>query len=224
MNNNETILAFLKANLGKDFNNDYNEVGCAQTVNNILKMTLGYVAGGGPSTAKMLQEISQNKNFQEVTKFDAKPGDVLLSATGTGNGKIAHGHVGFLGEGGAIYSNNSYKDMLDDHLTAKQWREYFVLKGGFPVKYYRAIGEPTVDKKVVPTPEKDVQYTQSGNAQIMSSRIKSLLWRTAMMSLAFAITSLASNLSTLNLPKETTVALGLVLGEVSKYLNNRYSK
>ena len=147
MENNKTILAFLKENLGKDLNNDYNELGCAQCVNNSLKECMGYVAGGGPSTAKMLEALVVNENFKEVTKLQARAGDIVLSATGTGNGTIAHGHVGFLGDNGIIYSNNSYTDQLDDHITAQQWKEYFAQKGGFPVRYFRAIGTPTVQWK-----------------------------------------------------------------------------
>lgn len=147
MENNKTILAFLKENLGKDLNNDYNELGCAETVNNVLKECMGYVAGGGPSTAKMLEALVVNENFKEVTKLQARAGDIVLSATGTGNGTIAHGHVGFLGDNGIIYSNNSYTDQLDDHITAQQWKEYFAQKGGFPVRYFRAIGTPTVQWK-----------------------------------------------------------------------------
>lgn len=147
MKNNETILAYIKEDLGKDLNDNYNEVGCAQTVNNILKACLGYVAGGGASTAKMLEVIVDDNNFIEVTRTQARAGDIILSATGTGNGTIAHGHVGFLGENGVIYSNNSYKDMLDDHLTAVQWKSYFVDKGGFKVRYFRAVGTPKVDWK-----------------------------------------------------------------------------
>lgn len=173
MKNNETIIAFLKENLGKDLNNDYNELGCAQTVNNALLECLGYVAGGGPSTAKMLVALEDNPNFKEVTRNEARAGDIILSATGTGNGKIDHGHVGFLGENGIIYSNNSAKDMLDDHLTAQDWKNYFVLKGGFPVRYFRAIGEPLKEWKPKAKLPKVLQSSQ--NPDKVSLTVKSLL-------------------------------------------------
>lgn len=162
-NNNKTILNYIKANLGKDLNDNYNELGCAQTVNNIAKNALGYVAGGGPSTAKMLEEIVKNPNWKEVTKNEAIPGDIVLSATGTGNGNIAHGHVGFLGENGVIYSNNSAKDMLDDHLTATDWRNYFSLKGGFPVRYFRAVGVALVKSTTESNIPKVLQSSQDPN-------------------------------------------------------------
>lgn len=163
MKNNEIILAFIKENLGKDLNNDYNELGCAQTVNNILTECLGYPAGGGASTALMLKTLVANNNFKEVTTTKARAGDIIISATGTGNGTIAHGHVGFLGENGVIYSNNSYKDMLDGHITAEQWKNYFARKGGFSVRYFRAIAEPKVQWKPKATLPKLLQSSKDPN-------------------------------------------------------------
>jgi hypothetical protein len=143
--NNKIILQYIKSHLGQDLNDHYDELGCAQTVNNILRNCLGYEAGGGPSTAKMYEALKTNTNFKQVNRNEAQAGDIILSPTGQGNGKIAHGHTGFLGEKGVIYSNNSAKDILDDHLTAQDWKSYFVLKGGYPVYYYRAIGESKTD-------------------------------------------------------------------------------
>lgn len=139
MTNNDIILNYIKANLGKDLNDDYNELGCAQTVNNVLKNCLGYIAGGGASTKAMLDALVINKNFLEVTSSQARAGDIIISATGTGNGTIDHGHVAFLGENGVIYGNNSLTGVMDDHLTSTIWKNYFFLKGGFTVRYFRAI-------------------------------------------------------------------------------------
>lgn len=169
MENNKKLLNYIKANLGKDLNDNYNELGCAQTVNNIAKNALGYVVGGGASTAQMLKEIEEfsiyldNPNWKEVSKMEARAGDIILSATGTGNGKIAHGHVGFLGENGIIYSNNSAKDMLDNHLTAQDWKNYFVLKGGFSVRYFRAVGQALVSGITISKVPTILQSSQDPN-------------------------------------------------------------
>jgi len=159
MTNNERILNYIWNNLGKDLNDYYNELGCMQTVNNILKNCLGYEAGGGASTALGLKELEKNPNFKEVTTSQAQAGDLIISATGTGNGNIAHGHTGFLGENGVIYSNNSITGLLSGHLTAKMWREYFYIKGGFPTRYFRAIGEPKLAPVIVETP-KPIEVTK----------------------------------------------------------------
>lgn len=53
----------------------------------------------------------------------------------------------------------------------------------------------------------------------MKNRIKSLLWRTAMVALAFLVAELGTNLDMFNLSPQLTTFVGLILGEISKYLN-----
>lgn len=53
------------------------------------------------------------------------------------------------------------------------------------------------------------------------NRIKSLLWRGGMMAVAAFAAYLAAHLADLMLPAWATVVAGLVLGEVSKYLNTQ---
>lgn len=50
-------------------------------------------------------------------------------------------------------------------------------------------------------------------------RLKSLLWRSGMMGLAVCIAFLTENIGVLELSPFATTMLGLVLGEVSKYIN-----
>lgn len=143
--NNEKILNFCKQNIGRDFT-EYDSLGCADTVNKILKEVLGYEAGGGPSTYRMYESLLTNKNFKKVTTLTAEPGDIILSPTGYGNGAVSNGHVGFLGEDGIIYSNNSNTSKLDSHLTASKWKSYYKTKGGFPVTYWRAVAKPVEER------------------------------------------------------------------------------
>jgi hypothetical protein len=51
-------------------------------------------------------------------------------------------------------------------------------------------------------------------------RVKSLVWRASMMAIAVFLSSIAENIGVLELSPQVTVLLGLVLGEVSKWLNN----
>jgi hypothetical protein len=53
------------------------------------------------------------------------------------------------------------------------------------------------------------------------SRIKSLAWRIAMMVLAVGIDYVLKNMG-LFIPTEYTVLAGLILGEISKAINNEY--
>lgn len=58
--------------------------------------------------------------------------------------------------------------------------------------------------------------------QDVQNRVKSLLWRALMMGIAAIITVLTNELSTLELGAGYAVVIGLVLGEISKSLNNKY--
>ena len=52
-------------------------------------------------------------------------------------------------------------------------------------------------------------------------RLKSFGWRLGMMAIALLVTFLLDNLSLLELPASASVIVGLLLGELSKYLNSR---
>ena len=57
------------------------------------------------------------------------------------------------------------------------------------------------------------------NKEILINRIKSLFWRAGMMMVVLAINFILVNLELLNIPSEMIVVIGLILGEISKYLN-----
>jgi hypothetical protein len=52
-------------------------------------------------------------------------------------------------------------------------------------------------------------------------RIKSFMWRGAMLGIAAFVDYALANLGVLELPTLVTAVLGLGLGELSKYLNTR---
>mgnify|MGYP001602612165 CR=1 FL=1 len=54
---------------------------------------------------------------------------------------------------------------------------------------------------------------------LVNNRTKSFIWRTGMMVLAFACVAIVENLGILELDPTVTTVIGLILGEVSKYLN-----
>ena len=58
----------------------------------------------------------------------------------------------------------------------------------------------------------------------LENRLKSLLWRAAMMSVVAVIDVVLQELTMFNMPDAVTLILGLVLGEISKFLNNTYRK
>ena len=68
-----------------------------------------------------------------------------------------------------------------------------------------------------------VQYSMSKeNKQILQTRAKAFLWRYGMIGLAFGLDFITTNLGLFNLPMPVTLTVGVVLGEVSKCLNNKY--
>lgn len=61
---------------------------------------------------------------------------------------------------------------------------------------------------------------QNIGAVLTSSRFKSFYWRSGMMVVAGFVTLVANSLGEFGLSGQTAVFLGLVLGEVSKAINN----
>ena len=58
----------------------------------------------------------------------------------------------------------------------------------------------------------------------LEKRLKSLIWRAAMMAVVAVIDVVLQELTMFNMPDAVTLILGLVLGEISKFLNNTYQK
>lgn len=57
---------------------------------------------------------------------------------------------------------------------------------------------------------------------LLSSRFKSFYWRTSMMALAGFLALLANNIGDFGIPTEMAVIMGLIFGEISKEISNRY--
>ena len=53
----------------------------------------------------------------------------------------------------------------------------------------------------------------------LKKRVKSFAWRAGMMTLVYVITLALDNAAELSLPPYAVVGLGLIAGEISKYLN-----
>jgi hypothetical protein len=58
----------------------------------------------------------------------------------------------------------------------------------------------------------------------LKARLKSFLWRTGMMVVAVCIDFALQNMGSFNLTPGAVTVLGLLLGEVSKFLNNQLQK
>lgn len=109
-------------------------VGCAETVTTILKSYMGFPVILG--TATLYSNLEQNPKFKRTTS--PMPGDIILSPTGMGNGKI-QGHVGFVGKNGQVLSNDSYTGKFSANFTLATWNARYKDKGGLPVYFYQIV-------------------------------------------------------------------------------------
>jgi len=114
------------------------DLACADSVNQIHFKAFGFpIEIPGISTAMMYQSMLKNKElFQVVTK--PLHGDIIISPTGYGNGRLTHGHMGIVGKYG-IMSNDSMTGKWRQNYTLESWISYFQWKGGFPVVFFRRI-------------------------------------------------------------------------------------
>ena len=105
-----------KSCLGKDMAISENEYGCAEAVNEVVRLAIGQEVGGKLSTTKMYQSLLTDKRFKQVMKPDL--GDIIISPTGYGQGI---GHTGIISDNGRVMSNNSKTYLWDEHLTLAEW-------------------------------------------------------------------------------------------------------
>ena len=127
--------------IGQSFvQNVSKEFGCAESIDRVYFKTFGKYIGGGPnpeiSTSKMYYSLLNSKDFIKVS--EPKEGTIIISPSGSGNGKIANGHVGCCGLG-YIMSNNSLTGRWDIKWSLNTWKEYYGGRGGFPVYFFDVV-------------------------------------------------------------------------------------
>lgn len=117
------------------------DLGCAEAVSYVLRQAgvpeipLKGIAG----TAQLYSILKSSPDFHQVALADAVPGDIILSPTGALGATMAHGHTGILARYG-ILSNNSYTGKFDESLNLNSWHDFFQVRGGFPVYFFRWLG------------------------------------------------------------------------------------
>ncbi len=139
----EKLYVFALSQLGIDITPDDivpDEYDCADTICAILK-NFGQDIGNFPSTLDLYGKLKINSAFREV--WEPLRGDIIISPTGYRNGSgtenIPNGHVGIVGEGGIIMSNSSATGKFETNFTLAKWMARYVVKGGYPVFYFRLI-------------------------------------------------------------------------------------
>lgn len=109
-------------------------VGCAEAVSDLLHRfnVTGIPPKGIEGTAALQIFLSKSPQFQEIYTYTT--GAIIISATGTGNGKC-RGHVGVCGFN-SIMSNNSESGRWDTVWDITRWTYYYHTYGGIPIRYF----------------------------------------------------------------------------------------
>ena len=88
-------------------------------------------------TLSLWEYLKQSKLFQKSDY--PKQGAIIISPTGTGNGKLKNGHVGFVGESEMIISNDSASGLLLENFTRTSWKQKYFDFGGFKMEFYHRV-------------------------------------------------------------------------------------
>lgn len=114
------------------------EKGCAEAVSAVLAKAgfAGLPAQGIAGTAALYGFMAGSPRFQ-LTQFP-KQGDIIISPTGYGNGRI-EGHTGIVAQYG-ILSNDSASGLWKETWAMDSWNSYYGASGGLPVLYYTWVG------------------------------------------------------------------------------------
>lgn len=113
------------------------ELGCAETISDILYAAFLDNVGfpGTLSTTQLYRQLSSCEKYERVSA--PLPGDIVISPSGYGNGNLSNGHVGIKGPEESILSNSSSTGTFISNYTMESWRLRYVVKGGFPMVFFR---------------------------------------------------------------------------------------
>ncbi len=140
MNNAQKLYAVAKESLGTHMTmNDAVPIqtGCAEAVSKVLSEAgVPMPKYGIAGTAELLAWLKASPLFTEINQYEA--GAVIVSATGSGNGKI-RGHTGILGNLG-IMSNESQTGLWKENWDVQSWDNYYVRYGGLSKHLFRYSG------------------------------------------------------------------------------------
>lgn len=113
------------------------EVDCADTVSVVLK-TAGFDIGNFRLTTDLYRYLLfKGENWREV--FKPLRGDIIISPTGYGNGKLTSGHVGIMLNSYDIASNKSATGIFCKNYNLDSWRQRYRDIGGFPIVFIRKL-------------------------------------------------------------------------------------
>lgn len=122
------------------------EVGCAETVCDIVIDALGQKAGISftVSTNLLYKQLKASTKWTQVDQ--PLEGDIVISPSGYGNGNLSNGHTGIVGQidnsshdMSLIMSNSSATGTFEQNYTLGAWKARYAQLGGYPVAFFRKI-------------------------------------------------------------------------------------
>lgn len=141
----EALYEFAVSKLGKKLGRNPNvpkELNCANALSDLLIQfgVKGLPMLGIEGTATLTDWIAKSPEFQEINM--PEPGDLAAFPTGTGNGKIANGHIFIAGKHHWMSNNSNKERIWDDHWTQKEALDYYWWVGGMKPRYFRCVQRP----------------------------------------------------------------------------------
>jgi len=145
-NNGETVLMRLRVAGADNTSNNYRYgqyfIGAYDSIaagNNNNTATTSFQIGGSSSTYLMYSALQDIKRFLKVQEHQLLGGEIVISPTGYGSGALKNGHTGVYVGGNSIMSNDSSTGLLATNYTIISWRDRYVIKGRFPMEFYRIL-------------------------------------------------------------------------------------
>ncbi|MDZ4205896.1 MAG: hypothetical protein U1C12_01655 [Patescibacteria group bacterium] len=118
--------------MGKDLSDIApDELGCANALSRVIQKVF-------PDFPTFISTIALKSHLAGDERFvysDVQPWSIIVSPTMKGE----VGHVGILGDGGIIYSNNSATGRFDDHWNLDTWINYYRVQKKLRIYFYKLI-------------------------------------------------------------------------------------
>lgn len=127
------------------------EFGCAETVSDIL-FNAGCVIPEMLSTLTLDHFLANDKHWMRILT-NPEAGDVIVFATGQGNGSIPHGHTGIVMDGENVASNDSNSGKFILNWTISKMLAHYGKVGGYPMHLYRKLADQKPPEPPPITPE-----------------------------------------------------------------------
>lgn len=133
--------------LGKDASpadNAPDDLGCAESLSKVIQTAFPEL--NFPtllSTRQMYEYFTHSPSFEVATEEDY--GIIVISVTGTGNGKVLNGHVGIVGKYTSfdgtpwIMSNDSRFGTWEASMTLDMWNRRYKERGGMETLFFRVV-------------------------------------------------------------------------------------